>query len=318
MHFDVFNGDADGIIALTQLRLAEPKDSQLITGIKRDIALLSQVDVAQAESVTVLDISMEKNQTALQQLLAHDVSVFYVDHHRSGEIPEDDNLTAIIDTQPNTCTSLLVNQYLKHRYPLWTIAAAFGDNMTASAIELANSHGLTATETEQLKALGIYVNYNGYGRSVNDLHIHPATLFQQLVQFENPLALVAQSHSVFDLLASGYHDDMQKAQSATTLFDDAHCQVIMLDDAPWARRISGVLGNELANNSPDKAHVVLTHNSDHSYTVSIRAPLNNKQGADIICSQFATGGGRAAAAGINALPRDQVEQLIDIVSKYYK
>ena len=48
MHFDVFNGDADGIIALTQLRLAEPKDSQLITGIKRDIALLSQVDVAQA------------------------------------------------------------------------------------------------------------------------------------------------------------------------------------------------------------------------------------------------------------------------------
>ena len=31
MHYDVFNGDTDGVIALLQLRLAEPKTSQLIT-----------------------------------------------------------------------------------------------------------------------------------------------------------------------------------------------------------------------------------------------------------------------------------------------
>ena len=35
--FDVFNGDADGICALIQLRLAEPRDTTLITGVKRDI-----------------------------------------------------------------------------------------------------------------------------------------------------------------------------------------------------------------------------------------------------------------------------------------
>ncbi|MFA0231677.1 DHH family phosphoesterase, partial [Vibrio sp. 10N.261.45.A7] len=61
MHYDVFNGDADGIIALLQLRFAEPKESTLITGVKRDIQLLKQVDIDQAESVTALDISMEKN-----------------------------------------------------------------------------------------------------------------------------------------------------------------------------------------------------------------------------------------------------------------
>ncbi len=43
MHYDVFNGDADGITALLQLRLAEPKSSTLVTGIKRDIKLLKQV-----------------------------------------------------------------------------------------------------------------------------------------------------------------------------------------------------------------------------------------------------------------------------------
>eukprot|EP00487_Bulimina_marginata_P011750 TRINITY_DN7573_c0_g1_i1.p1 TRINITY_DN7573_c0_g1~~TRINITY_DN7573_c0_g1_i1.p1 ORF type:complete len:107 (+),score=7.45 TRINITY_DN7573_c0_g1_i1:236-556(+) len=61
MHYDVFNGDADGIIALLQLRLAAPKDSTLITGVKRDISLLKQVDVSKATAVTVLDISLGKN-----------------------------------------------------------------------------------------------------------------------------------------------------------------------------------------------------------------------------------------------------------------
>ena len=44
-HFDVFNGDADGICALHQLRLAKPLQSLLITGVKRDVALLSRVPV---------------------------------------------------------------------------------------------------------------------------------------------------------------------------------------------------------------------------------------------------------------------------------
>lgn len=38
--YDVFNGDADGICALVQLRLASPADSVLITGVKRDIELM--------------------------------------------------------------------------------------------------------------------------------------------------------------------------------------------------------------------------------------------------------------------------------------
>ena len=49
-HYDVFNGDADGICALTQMRNAQPVDSTLITGVKRDISLLKQVD-AQADDV---------------------------------------------------------------------------------------------------------------------------------------------------------------------------------------------------------------------------------------------------------------------------
>ena len=76
MHFDVFNGDADGIIALVQLRLAEPKESTLITGVKRDISLLKQVDVETADTITVLDISLEKNIDALNLHLENKTMFF--------------------------------------------------------------------------------------------------------------------------------------------------------------------------------------------------------------------------------------------------
>ena len=91
----------------------------------------------------------------------------------------------------------------------------------------------------------------------------------------------------------------------------------LLDDASWARRVSGVLGNDLANQASNKAHAVLTYNNKGSYTVSVRAPLNNKQGAVDVCSQFDTGGGRAAAAGINELEQQQVEQFITTLVNFY-
>ena len=61
-HFDVFNGDADGLCALQQLRLAAPKDAMLVSGVKRDVALLQRVRRAQpGDSVTVLDLSLAVN-----------------------------------------------------------------------------------------------------------------------------------------------------------------------------------------------------------------------------------------------------------------
>ena len=318
MHFDVFNGDADGILALVQLRLAEPKESTLITGVKRDISLLKQVDKSQATSVTVLDISMEKNIDALNDLLAANIPVSYTDHHRAGDIPSSSLLTANIDTDANTCTSLLVNQQLGGQFANWAIAAAFGDNMTASAVALAESVGLTQAQQEKLKAFGIYVNYNGYGRTVDDLHYKPDALFQLLVQHADPLTLVEQEDSVFARLEKAYQADMALAESAKVLADNDICKVVELADEAWARRVSGVFGNELANRSPNKAHAVVTQNADGTYTISLRAPLNNKQGASDICVQFPTGGGRAGAAGINNLPAEQLDLFIATLTDYYR
>jgi nanoRNase/pAp phosphatase (c-di-AMP/oligoRNAs hydrolase) len=321
MHYDVFNGDADGIIALLQLRLSQkeeqPNESTLITGVKRDISLLKQVDINLATSVTVLDISLEKNNEALAQLLEKEVKVFYVDHHRTGDIPQSKQLISLLDTDANTCTSLLVNNHLGGEFATWAIAAAFGDNMETSAEKLAEQHCLTLDQQSLLKELGVYINYNGYGRSVEDLHFHPADLFHQLLNYVDPFELINEQGSIFSQLKDAYLADMNKAKSANVLAENASFKAVQLADEPWARRVSGVFGNELANISPDKGHAVLTLNADNSYTVSLRAPLNNKQGAGDLCASFPTGGGRAAAAGINALPQEMLSDFFASVSKYY-
>lgn len=321
MHYDVFNGDADGIIALLQLRLSQkekqPKKSILITGVKRDISLLKQVDVNIANSVTVLDISLEKNNEALIQLLEKKVNVFYVDHHRTGNIPSSEQLTTLINTDANTCTSLLVNKYLDGEFVNWAIAAAFGDNMETSAQALAEQNNLTATQQSLLKELGVYINYNGYGRSVDDLHFHPTDLFNKLLSYIDPFTLINEQNSVFSQLKDAYLSDMNQAKDADVLVENASFKAVELADEPWARRVSGVFGNDLANISPNKAHAVLTLNTDNSYTVSLRAPLTNKQGAGDLCASFPTGGGRAAAAGINALPQEMLSDFFNCVSEYY-
>src|SRR5689334_19323187 len=114
-YFDVFNGDADGICALHQLRLADPLDSTLVTGLKRDIALLRSVPAQDGDVVTVLDISLDRNREALEQLLARGVVVHYFDHHYAGDVPAHELLAAHLDGSGAMCTSALVNRYLRGR-----------------------------------------------------------------------------------------------------------------------------------------------------------------------------------------------------------
>ncbi|MDH4041766.1 MAG: DHH family phosphoesterase, partial [Gammaproteobacteria bacterium] len=86
IHFDVFNGDADGICALIQLRNAEPREAELVTGVKRDINLLDRVEADPGSLVTVLDVSLDKNRAGLERALASGAEVFYCDHHFAGDI----------------------------------------------------------------------------------------------------------------------------------------------------------------------------------------------------------------------------------------
>ncbi|MEZ9599052.1 DHH family phosphoesterase [Vibrio sp. 10N.286.46.A8] len=326
MHYDVFNGDADGIIALLQLRLSEPRKSVLVTGVKRDIKLVSQVasqiiepgNPNDVSSVTVLDVSMEKNLPALHSLLDANIDVFYCDHHRTGDVPISEHLDTLIDTSPESCTSLLINQKLNGAHVAWAIAAAFGDNLKVVAAQLADENGFEQSQIEFLEELGTLVNYNGYGTSLSDLHFTPVELYQNLYQYPNPFDLMDDKDSVFYRLRAAYQNDRQQLSNLAPAYESVFARVFELPGETWARRISGVFGNEIVNQDPNRAQAVLTKNQDgESYTVSLRAPLSNRTGADEICSSFVTGGGRKAAAGINQLSELDRGNFISLLDAYY-
>jgi len=307
---DVFNGDADGICALVQLRLAEPLPSQLVTGIKRDINLLAGINVTTATKITVLDISFEKNVKDVTRLLEQGATIDYIDHHNIGEMIKHNQLTTHIDLNANVCTSLIVDKLLSGRYRSWAITAAFGDNLFAAASSLGVESGFTYAELVTLKELGTLLNYNGYGANTDDLFFHPADLYKKLRIFETPFEFLAQDTETYNILAEGYTQDMALANQTPILHETTHTAVIQLPDEAWARRVSGVFSNDLTNNYPDRAHAVITNKADGSFLVSVRAPLNRKFGADELVSQFPTGGGRKAAAGINSLPAEMLQQFI--------
>lgn len=316
MYFDIFNGDADGICALHQLRLAKPIESQLVTGVKRDINLLAKVDAGKGDILTVLDISLDKNRKALLELLEAGAQISYFDHHFAGDIPEHRNLEANIDTQSNICTSLLVNDALQGKFLSWAVTAAFGDNLFESAVIAATPLNLSSDQLEQLKKLGTCINYNGYGTSLDDLFFHPAELYKKIKPYANPFDFI-ETDDAFKLLSAGYEEDMLKAASIGSTSNQKSGSVYILPDEKWARRVSGIYGNDLAQNNPDKAHAILTHKGDKTYQVSIRAPLKTKTGADTLCRQFETGGGRQAAAGINELPFSELDTFIKLFHQHF-
>ncbi|MFZ2727829.1 MAG: DHH family phosphoesterase [Methylococcaceae bacterium] len=318
MQIDVFNGDADGICALVQLRLAEPTHSTLITGVKRDIELLQQVQAQVGDFITVLDISLVKNRSALDKVLQQGAAVFYVDHHQAGDIPEHQNLRTLIDTDPNTCTSLLVNQYLKGQFATWAVTAAFGDNLLQSAEKLAQNLDLSALQAQQLNDLGVCINYNGYGSQLSDLHFAPDALYRELAPYASPFDFMRDNRLTYEKLLDAYRDDMRLAQAIKPDYETAQVALFILPDEPWARRVSGVFGNELANLHPNRAHAVFSVTEKNDYQVSVRAPLSNKTGADELCSGFATGGGRKSAAGINHLPFEQLSVFITAFTAQYR
>ena len=317
-YWDVFNGDADGICALLQLRLAEPKKSQLITGIKRDIELLDRVEAKADDQVTVLDVSLDKNRDHLKRILDAGADVFYADHHFAGDIPNSSSLNVMINEAPEICTSLLINQHLKGAYEHWAIVGTFGDNLKKSAHGLAKSQNLSDLDLAKLERLGILINYNGYGANVDDLHYHPAGLFNLMLPYKNPLDFISNCKHEYEKLENGYKNDFKSAENADTLFSDTAIAVYVLPDEAWARRVSGVFGNHLANLNPDRSHAILTNKADGNFLVSVRAPLNNKRGAADLCRKFPTGGGREAAAGINDLPKSMVDDFIAQFREQYR
>lgn len=314
--YDVFNGDADGLCALHQLRLAQPREARRITGVKRDIALLRHVPCEAGIDLTVLDVSLDTNVDALSRLLEAGANVAYYDHHSARRAFPHPRLNLQWDDSPHVCTSVIVDRALGGRYRKWAIVGAFGDNLDATAGRLAAAEGMSDHETAALATLGRLLNYNAYGDTLEDLHIAPDGLYDALHAFADPLQFVAASRC-FSQLEQGYREDLAHADSLAPYRACDGGAVYLLPDEPWARRISGTFANRLAAQARDRSFAVLNERDDGSCCVSVRSAKPDSHPANVLCERFESGGGRRAAAGVNALPSVQVDAFIHAFSMYF-
>lgn len=311
---DVCNGDADGLCSLLQLRLYEPAETLLITGLKRELDLLERVHAVKGDRVTVLDLALERNLAALGKLLERGVHVRYFDHHECAHIPVHAGLEALIDTSPQVCTGILIDRLMGGRYPAWAAVCAYGDNLPQAAERLARAAQLDDRACHQLRVIGEAVNYNAYGESELDVLLPPAQLYAQLRPYDDPLA-AARNLPVLRELSQRREADLLTAQRMLPHMSSASANAFLLPDAPWARRVIGTFANVLAASDPLRAHAVLRLRADGRYLASVRAPLAQPWGAGELCALFG-GGGRAGAAGLDALTPQRLPVFLDRFLKH--
>lgn len=316
-HFDVFNGDADGICALHQLRLAQPRPgARCVTGLKRDIGLLARVPATAGDSVTVMDVSLDRNREALLELLARGVTVEYFDHHHPGALPQHPRLSLHIDTAAQACTSVLVDRHLGGAHRAWAVVGAYGDNMEDTAHALAASLGLSPEQEAQLRTLGQAINYNAYGERMTDPLLPPEALYGAIRRYSDPFEFIAHE-PVAQTLPQRLQVDLAQAQGYSPWRHTEGGALYLLPNEAWARRVLGSFAHALARAAPRQAHAVLRADGHRGYVVSVRAPLAAAQGADALCKRFPTGGGRAAAAGIDQLPEDRLEAFVEAFAQAF-
>lgn len=301
-HIDVCNGDADGLGALLQWRLAHPVDAASVVrhvGLKRDHTLLHGVQARAGDEVTVIDMSLDGQRDAVLALLAAGVRVHHIDHHFGQPLPAHPLLRTDVDTAGDVCSGLIVHRLVGGRFPGWAVVCAHGDNLHGSARALGQAMGLDTAGQQALRTLGEALNHNAYGDSLADVRVPPAELLQRLMPFADPRQALRDDPTLPGLV-QGMAEDMAHALAVPPCLDRAQARVWQLPDAAWARRASGSLANRHALAHPQQACAVMRPRAGGLWVVSVRAPLAHPQGAAALCQAFG-GGGRDTAGGIDAL-----------------
>jgi mRNA-degrading endonuclease toxin of MazEF toxin-antitoxin module len=211
---------------------------------------------------------------------------------------------------------MLVDHHLAGRQRIWAVVAAFGDNLIDAACELASSLPLSTGALAALKELGDCLTYNTYGEGLDDAIVRPDDLVRILLRHADPLRFVA-TDPLYAAIDEARRRDLGLARETKPARTLPGALVYVLPDAPWARRVRGILSNELANAHPTLALAVVTTNPEGDYAISVRAPRARPTGADALCRQIPTGGGRAAAAGINHLPHAELDEFVARLAAAY-
>ena len=315
-NYDVFNGDTDGIFAWHQLRLTHPRDAEIVTGVKRDVNLASKVNAEDGDLVTIMDVSHAKNRKDVQRILDSGAIIEYFDHHDPKELIEHPNITYHINTEPNISTGLIVNSHVNGQNRLWSIATAFGDNHLDLAMNMAKSESLSDEQVLILKQIGLVVNYNSYGQTIEDLFYSPEEIAEAARACGSDIFKFLEQGDIFSTLLENFNADMSSAVCQEPFSISENGVIYTLPNEAWTHRIMGSFSNHLVSTNKNLACAIAVLNSDGTYRISVRSSINNPHGAGNLCGNFG-GGGREKAGGINNLPASDMNTFKEEFDKVF-
>ena len=315
-NYDVFNGDTDGIFAWHQLRLAHPREAKIVTGVKRDVNLASKVNAEDGDLVTIMDVSHAKNRKDVQRILDSGAIIEYFDHHDPKELIEHPNITYHINTEPNISTGLIVNSHVNGQNRLWSIATAFGDNHLDLAMNMAKSESLSDEQVLILKQIGLVVNYNSYGQTIEDLFYSPEEIAEAARACGSDIFKFLEQGDIFSTLLENFNADMSSAVCQEPFSISENGVIYTLPNEAWTHRIMGSFSNHLVSTNKNLACAIAVLNSDGTYRISVRSSINNPHGAGNLCGNFG-GGGREKAGGINNLPASDMNTFKEEFDKVF-
>ena len=315
-NYDVFNGDTDGIFAWHQLRLTHPRDAEIVTGVKRDVNLASKVNAEEGDLVTIMDVSHAKNRKDVQRILDSGAIIEYFDHHDPKELIEHPNITYHINTEPNISTGLIVNSHVNGQNRLWSIATAFGDNHLDLAMNMAKSESLSDEQVLILKQIGLVVNYNSYGQTIEDLFYSPEEIAEAARACGSDIFKFLEQGDIFSTLLENFNADMSSAVCQEPFSISENGVIYTLPNEAWTHRIMGSFSNHLVSTNKNLACAIAVLNSDGTYRISVRSSIDNPHGAGNLCGNFG-GGGREKAGGINNLPASDMNTFKEEFDKVF-
>ena len=285
MRWFAYNGDADGICSMVQWGLVHGVEGKRITGVKRDIELLKRVFADNEDEIIVMDISLARNHSMATELIETGIKITWFDHHLAGDKIAD--LESYVDTSPNVCTAIIVENYLGIESD-WAQVALHGDGLS------------DYSSKPEFKELGELLNYNGYGADLSDLHFHPDELMLHCLESKTPTEFMKTS--IFTKLQQGFAADMSHAESITE-----YEGIYLLPNEPWARRVVGVMAHRINATGPGP-HMSAIDKGD-----TLQVSVRGRNGIGELCAMFG-GGGRATAGGIDALPKEEMPALMNEVN----
>ena len=174
------------------------------------------------------------------------------------------------------------------------------------ARNMAKSENLNEEQTTLLKQIGLVVNYNSYGQTVDDLFFSPEEIAEAAKACGSDIFRFTEQSNIFPKLLENFEKDMSTASCQEPYSISNNAVFYTLPNEAWTHRVMGSFSNHLVSTNKDLACAIAVLNSDGTYRISVRSSINNPYGAGDLCKKF-SGGGREKAGGVNNLNASEID-----------